>query len=423
MKISVQELGFAYDGQQVLDDISLEVGEGEILALVGPNGSGKTTLLRNLSGVLRPKAGAVYLDFKELGRFSPRELARHLAAVEQERRVGFDFTVRELVELGRLPYLGRLERLGPRDHEAVRRAMKLTHVEEFAERPISKLSGGERQRVFLAIALAQEPQILLLDEPTAHLDVKYQLELMQIIEGQARAGLMVVMALHDLNLAAAFAHRIVLMAGGRVVASGTPGEVLTPKRLRAVFGVEAVVRENPITGGVYVHFLPSRSTPTDKKGRVLVIGGGGAAAEILPHLAAKYQVSVGVVSPLDSDYQAARQLGLEVIDEAPFAPVSEEARRRLCQKLSQADAVVVCPTWFSPGNLKVLEVLDEKVKAKTKIFILDPKTLQEHDFTGGKASQVVERLLAAGAVKVEAGRLAQLDLLQEGPKDGGQPPS
>ena len=207
------------------------------------------------------------------------------------------------------------------------------------------------------------------------------------------------------------------------MASGTPGEVLTPKRLRAVFGVEAVVRENPITGGVYVHFLPPRPTPTDKKGRVLVIGGGGAAAEILPHLAAKYQVSVGVVSPLDSDYQAARQLGLEVIDEAPFAPVSEEARRRLCQKLSQADAVVVCPTWFSLGNLKVLEVLDEKVKAKTKIFILDPKTLQEHDFTGGKASQVVERLLAAGAVKVEAGRLAQLDLLQEGPKDGGQPPS
>lgn len=423
MKISVQELGFAYEEREVLKDISLEVGKGEILALVGPNGSGKTTLLRNISGVLRPKAGAVYLDFKELGKFNPRELAQHLAAVEQERRVGFDFTVRELVELGRLPYLGRLERLGPRDHEVVRRAMKLTHVEEFAERPISKLSGGERQRVFLAIALAQEPQILLLDEPTAHLDVKHQLELMQIIGGQAQAGLTVVMALHDINLAAAFAHRIVLMAGGRVVASGTPGEVLTPKRLRAVFGVEAMVRKRPATGGVYIHFLPPRPTPTDKKGRVLVIGGGGAAAEILPHLAAKYQVSVGVLSPLDSDYQVAAQLGLEVIDEAPFAPVSEEACRRLCQKLFQADAVVVCPTWFGPGNLRVLEALGEKVKTKTRIFVLDPQRLRERDFTGGRVTRLVEGLLAAGAVKLEAGHLAKLDLLQTGPKDGRQPPS
>ncbi|RLC53828.1 MAG: hypothetical protein DRI80_19755, partial [Chloroflexota bacterium] len=146
-------------------------------------------------------------------------------------------------------------------------------------------------------------------------------------------------------------------------------------------------------------------------------------AEILPHLAARYQVSVGVVSPLDSDYQVARQLGLEVIDEAPFAPVSEEACRRLCQKLSQADAVVVCPTWFGPGNLSVLEALDEKVKTKRRIFVLDPQRLRERDFTGGRATRLVEGLLAAGAVKVEAGRLAQLDLLQEGPKDDGQPPS
>ncbi|MCR4404133.1 MAG: heme ABC transporter ATP-binding protein [Candidatus Acetothermia bacterium] len=256
MRISLQNLSFAYDSRPVLEGITLELGEGEILALVGPNGSGKSTLLRNLAGILRPTAGSVYLDFKELQKFTPRELARLFGAVEQERHVGFDFTVRELVELGRLPYLGRLERLGPEDRAAVWRAMALTHIEEFADRPISTLSGGERQRVFLAIALAQEPKALLLDEPTAHLDINYQLEIMEIIRERARAGLTVIMALHDLNLAAQYADRMALLHRGRVLALGRPEEVLTPERIKEAFGVEVAITRSYPTGAVQVQLLP-----------------------------------------------------------------------------------------------------------------------------------------------------------------------
>lgn len=260
MRISVERLGFAYDGRPVLEGIDLKVEEGEILALVGPNGSGKSTLLRNIAGILKPTGGAVYLDFKELQKLSPRELARQLGAVEQERRVGFDFTVRELVELGRLPHLGRLERLGaplgPKDREAIRRAMELTHIAEFAERRISTLSGGERQRVFLAIALAQEPKALLLDEPTTHLDINYQLEIMEIIRERAKAGLTVIMALHDLNLAALYADRLALLHRGRIMALGRPEEVLTTHNIRVAFGAEAAVERSRLTEAIYIQLLP-----------------------------------------------------------------------------------------------------------------------------------------------------------------------
>lgn len=258
MRISVERLGFAYDGRPVLEGISLEVNEGEILALVGPNGSGKSTLLKNIAGVLRPTAGVVLLDFKALSGFSARELAHHFGVLEQERHVGFDFTVRELVELGRLPHLGRLERLSAEDRAAVRRAMELTHIEELSARPISKLSGGERQRVFLAIALAQEPKALLLDEPTAHLDINYQLDIMEIIRARARAGLTVIMALHDLNLAALYADRLALLHRGRILALGWPEEVLTPERIEAAFGAEVAVSRSGLTGAIQVQPLPAR---------------------------------------------------------------------------------------------------------------------------------------------------------------------
>ncbi len=251
MRIKVEKLTFAYDGKPVLREVTLEVRPGEVLALVGPNGSGKSTLLRNIAGALRPHTGAVYLDFKRVPDFTPKELARRLAAVEQDRHVGFDFTVKELVELGRLPHLGRFQRLREADREAVARALRLAGIEGLAERPLSTLSGGERQRVFLAMALAQEPEVLLLDEPTAHLDVSYQLEFMELVRERAHAGLTVVMALHDLNLAARYADRIGLLREGRLRALGPPEEVLTPELLREVFGVTVRVHRDP-TGGLFI---------------------------------------------------------------------------------------------------------------------------------------------------------------------------
>ena len=258
MKVRISGLAAGYRGRPVLSGVSLELSPGELVAVVGPNGAGKTTLLRAISGALPPSAGAVYLDGKALGRLSPREVARRLAVVEQRPQVGFDFTVRELVELGRLPHLKFPDRLTPRDAEAVEEALAAVGLSELSGRRFSTLSGGEKQRVFLAIALAQEPQVLLLDEPTAHLDVRHQLELMELVAERAQEGLAVLAAMHDLNLAAAFADRMILLVEGRVLAQGRPEEVLTRENLRTAFGVEARVARDE-TGVLHIRFLSRKS--------------------------------------------------------------------------------------------------------------------------------------------------------------------
>ena len=245
VRLRVEGLSFSYGGEtRALRDVSLEVYEREFLAVVGPNGSGKSTLLRALSGVLptQGRTGTIYLDFHRLEDLPPRERARQLAALEQEPQVGFDFTVRELVEWGRHPHRGRLSPWTARDEEAVRRALQLLRLEGFAERGITELSGGERRRVFLAMALAQEPHILLLDEPTAHLDLRYQLEILELIRQLVdEANRTAVAALHDLNAALRYADRVAVLARGRLVACGPPREVLTPELVRNVWGVEAEV--------------------------------------------------------------------------------------------------------------------------------------------------------------------------------------
>jgi len=395
MRIRLQGIRFAYQDREVLSGIDLEVERGEILALLGPNGCGKTTVLRHVAGVLGPSAGKVYLDLEELGRLRPRELARRLGVVEQDRHVGFAFRVEELVTLGRLPHMGRFGRGGPADRTAVARAMQLTGVTPLAQRPIDALSGGERQRVFLAMALAQAPDVLLLDEPTAHLDVQHQLEFLSLVRHRAREGLTVLMALHDVNLAATFADRIGLMGRGVLLAAGHPREVLTPEALKAAFGVNCVVGTSPATGATYVHFAPPAAAHP-RKGRILVIGGGGAAAQLLPSLSEQHEVCLGVVAPLDTDYQVASQLGIPVIAEAPFSPVSQQALDELGRAISKAEAIIVAPVWVGPGNLPVIATL-AACADPAKIRIVDQEGISERDFTGGEATRLLRELLAAGA--------------------------
>jgi iron complex transport system ATP-binding protein len=249
------DLSFAYarGGALVLDGVSLTAARGRIVGLLGPNGSGKTTLLRVLAGILVPQTGHVELDGTPIDRITRRDLARRIAVVPQETHAAFDFTALEIVLMGRYPHLGPFALEGPADIQIARAALAETGTLPFADRLFGTLSGGEKQRVVIAGALAQASDLLLLDEPTASLDLGYQFEIAALLRRlNAERQTTLVLCTHDLNLAAAVCDRVVLLKNGRVAAEGATKETLTAANIRAVYAVEADVAEHPRAGHLTV---------------------------------------------------------------------------------------------------------------------------------------------------------------------------
>jgi iron complex transport system ATP-binding protein len=255
--IAAEGLRHDYGRGPVLDGVCLAVGAGEIVGVIGPNGSGKTTLVRLLAGVLRPQAGHVTLDGARLDALPRREIARRLAVVPQDSALEFPFTALEVVLMGRAPHLPPLAFPRARDLAIAREAMTRLEVTAVEDRTLLQLSGGERQRVLLARALAQQPRVLLLDEPTTHLDLRHQTGIYDTVRGLARIeGVAVLSVLHDLNLAALYCDRLLLLARGRIVAEGPPEEVLVATRLADAYGVAVHVARNAATGTPVVLPLP-----------------------------------------------------------------------------------------------------------------------------------------------------------------------
>jgi iron complex transport system ATP-binding protein len=247
-------------GHDVLDDVSIAVQRGSIVGILGPNGSGKTTLLRLLAGVLVPRSGRVTLDGIDVTHFGRRELARRIAVVPQETHATFDFTVLDIVLMGRYPHLGPFELEGAADLAIARDALAATGTADLADRAFATLSGGEKQRVVIAAALAQGSDVLLLDEPTASLDLGYQLDIAALLARLNRErGATIVVSTHDLNLAASFCTELTLLRRGRLLARGAPTDVLTPANVRALYDVEAEIVFNPRARRITV--VPLARTP------------------------------------------------------------------------------------------------------------------------------------------------------------------
>ena len=249
------EVSFAYrgGGPTVVDRVSLAIERGELVGLLGPNGSGKTTMLKLMGGILRPRQGSVAFEGRPLADWPRREAARKIAYVPQETHAPFDFSVMEIVLMGRFPHLGSFALEGPEDLAVAQRALDATGMSAFATRLFHTLSGGEKQRVVIASALAQDPELLLLDEPTASLDVGHQLEVQQLLSRLNAGGrVAMVLSTHDLNLAASLCRRLILVRDGRVLASGPTADVLTPANVRALYDVEADVHLHERAGHLTV---------------------------------------------------------------------------------------------------------------------------------------------------------------------------
>lgn len=247
--LTVQGLSFKYGDQIILEDIHFDLEPSTLLGVIGPNGSGKSTLLRLIDGVLRPFNGKIYLLSKPLEDFNRRELSRLVAMVSQEVHFRFAFSALEVVLMGRFPHLSGFQLEGKRDLEIAAECMKLTGILQFAKRSINELSGGERQRVLIAMALAQRPMLLLLDEPTSFLDPRHKLDTFSLIKRLImEEGLGGIVVTHDLDLAVQFCDRFLLLKGGRVLDEGKPEEVITRENMIRLYGCDAAVDTNPITG-------------------------------------------------------------------------------------------------------------------------------------------------------------------------------
>jgi len=250
MDVCTKNIKAALGGTEIIRGINLAAKKHEFVGIIGPNGSGKSTLLKCIYRVLRPTSGAVLIDGKELTKYSVRESAKKMAVLAQHATISFDFTVLEIVLMGRTPHKAALERDNADDYRIAREALETVELTGFENRIYTTLSGGERQRVMLAQALAQQTPCLILDEPTNHLDIKYQLQTMRIIKKQEFT---IIAAIHDLNIAAMYCDRLYVVNNGSIAAEGTPAEVLTPKLIHEVYGVDARVIDDD-TGHIHIAY-------------------------------------------------------------------------------------------------------------------------------------------------------------------------
>lgn len=424
--IEIRDLTFGYTDQALLYNVQARVEHGEMVGLLGPNGSGKTTLLRLLSGILRAKQGHILLDGRELVAWGRRGIAQRVAVVPQELQVPFAFTVEQMVTLGRTPYVRLFGTRTARDLAIAGQAMEAAEVKGLSERVFNELSGGERQRVVVAMALAQQPRLLLLDEPTSHLDIKYQVEVLELVRRLNReTGVTVIAALHDLNLAARYFPRLLLFQRG-IVADGGPAEVLEPHLLQRVYGVS--VQVGVMHGAEHLSVLPPgdpalvESEP-QPPARIHVMAGGGTGALVMRALAdATLPFNAGVLHIGDSDHTLALRLASEVITEQPYAPISEFTCQHLRASLQTADLLLICPMPIGPGNLALLQEALVARQQGTSVLLLPPlgcltpiekgTSAPEHlarwlntptrDYAQGAGERLLTQLLEAGAEVVSS---------------------
>ena len=390
------------DGRVIVDSISLSVSRGEVVGVVGANGSGKTTLVRTLAGLLRAHSGEVVVDGVVFdssgGGESRRNCARKVAYMPQSAE-SHPFTAFESVLMGRYPYLGRFELEGSGDRDLAWSAMERTWTTEFVNRKLDTLSGGERQRVLMARVLVQQADVLLMDEPTASLDLRHQILTMNLVREETRernAGAVVI--LHDLSLAARFCDRLVVLHEGKKLADGTPWEVLTPGNLRTAFGVEGLVEPDPVTGKPHVLILGTDGSSSENlvgMGRTVhLICGAGSGRELMHQLRISgYKVTVGVLGIGDSDREASERLGLNYVAAPPFSSITDEQHDSHLALVKAADHVVLLPMAVGMNNVRNLVAA---LSASEVIVIEPPKGLGNRevaDYTDGIAAKLRRGLI------------------------------
>ena len=397
--LTFERVKAGYKGRMVLDDLSFQVKEGEFISLIGPNGCGKSTLLKTAAALLKPVGGNVYVFGKDVRTMRPVIRARHIGVVPQKVESPMAFTVGQIVLNGRTAASGFFRGLAEEDYVVVERSMIYTNVLHLKDRYFMELSGGEQQRAILAMVLAQEPRILMLDESIAHLDINHRYEVLRILKRINREKRMTVFLVsHDLSLSAEIADRLILMSEGRIVEQGIPEKVLVPEILDRVYDCELKVQRDPVTGSIHVSgILDAFNGNPEKHKSVHIVAGGGTGIEVFRRFSLQgFSITSGVLNAMDSDAEAALALGVDAVLEKPFSAIGEDAFEHASSKAAKADFLVVTDVPFGPGNLINLRLAKDALQAGKEVWIAEGTA--GRDYTEGKqAAAIVEQLLADGA--------------------------
>lgn len=397
--LSIEGIECRYTSVKILEDVTFQVKSGDFIGVLGPNGAGKTTLLKTISGILKPRSGVVYIDNKDVNQLKVKEIAKTIAVVPQDSQSAFNFSVMDIVLMGRNPHMGRFQLESPRDIQVALNSMKLAGIDRLADRSLDEMSGGERRMVLIARALAQEPRILLLDEPTLHLDVNNQITMMELLHSLCRRnGLLIVAVLHDFNLAARYCDKLILIGGSKIQAVGKPEEALTKENIATVFGVQVYIKRHEITNSLYITPVSASPRIGKKNLKVHVICGGGSGAYLLKTLSEQgYDLSAGVLNILDTDHDVASQLEIKIAVEAPFSPMTQASYNKNLRLIQRSDIVIVSKFMVGKGNLRNLEAAIEGIRMGKPLVLIDLLG-SRYDYTDGEGERLIDILKNEGAI-------------------------
>ncbi len=359
--IRTENLDVGYEGKAVVRNVDMAALRGHTICLIGPNGSGKSTILRTLSGMLAPVAGTVYIDGNDIREIKPRNLSRKMAVVLTERLAVKMTTAYEIVAMGRMPYTGFFGRLKERDHEIVRNAISTVGANDIAARDYTSLSDGEKQKVLIARALAQEPELLILDEPTSHLDLKHKIEVMRILNRlSAERGLTVILALHDVDIATKNSQFVLLVKDGEVVVQGRPEDVIGADTITSLYEIE---------GAGYNSVLGSMEICNDLPPQIFVFAGGGTGASTYRFLSRLgIGIATGILYENDIDYAVAAAMQLKIVAAPGFAPVDADAQREARQLLQKSRFAVDTGFRVGPYSEVNLNLLREAAAGEIPLY-------------------------------------------------------
>ncbi|MCX6384491.1 MAG: ABC transporter ATP-binding protein [Actinobacteria bacterium] len=406
--ISVSNLSFSYNENLTLKNLSFEIEKNSFVSILGPNGAGKSTLVNLISKVMPIEAGEIVIEGKNIRDLNHIEIAKKVAVVPQYTSLGFNFSVYEIILMGRYPYLSRFKGEKQEDYRIVNEVMELTHTDIFKDRKYNELSGGERQRVIIAQTLVQDSPIIILDEPTSHLDINFQIEFMELFYSlYKKKGKTIIGIFHDINLAIQYSEKIMLLKEGNIYCYGDVKDVINRTNIMSVFKSDVYIGKNPFTGKLYVspNFnlrFYSKETKS-KEIRIHVIGGGGAASPILNMLHnSGYITSTGVVNNLDTDLYTAEQLGITFVNEAPFSPISREAQARNLELIKASDLVILPCLEFGNGNFLNLAAVNEAINIGKKVIIIESANIDLRDHVDGKAVKLYSEIIAKSVLVLKS---------------------